>query len=118
MPKLYTVPMCLKAIKSVGFEVLEYGDLADAKYNPLLATATEPWHSPLKGPELTSFSSLMSLENLSRFKMHPWGRVVTDLFVWVLESVGIAPAGTRKVSQVLNLGADALVKAGMFIVMI
>ena len=45
--------------------------------------------------------------------MHPWGRVVTDWFVWVLESVGIAPSGTRKVSQVLNLGADALVKAGM-----
>ena len=44
--------------------------------------------------------------------MHPWGRFVTDLFVYVLESIRIAPSGTRKVSQVLNLGADALVKAG------
>ena len=37
---------------------------------------------------------------------------MTDLFVYALESIGIAPSGTRKVSQVLNLGADALVKAG------
>ena len=103
--------MCLAAIKSAGFEVIEYTDLADSKSNPLVKTACEPWHSPLKGPVMTP-SALVSLENLSRFKMHPWGRAVTDCLVWLLERLGIAPAGTGKVSKVLNLGADALVKAG------
>ena len=56
--------MCLEALKSVGFEVLEYSDLADSKSNPLVASAQEPWHSPLKGPKLTSLSSLLSLENV------------------------------------------------------
>ena len=59
--------------------------------------------------------------------MTPFGRFVTDSFgifdltmadiliiyiVFVLETVGLAPPGTGKVSKVLNLGADSLVLAG------
>ncbi|KAJ3301911.1 Delta(24)-sterol C-methyltransferase [Kappamyces sp. JEL0829] len=104
LPKLYTIPMCLNALKSVGFEIIEYRDLADRK-DPLVQQAQEGWHIPLKG----SYS--LTLDNVSRWKMTPVGRFITDTFVWVLETLGIAPAGTRKVSQVLNLGADALVLA-------
>ena len=56
--------MCLEAIKSAGLEIVEYSDLADSKSNPLVASAQDPWHSPLKGPKFSSLSSLFSLENV------------------------------------------------------
>jgi sterol 24-C-methyltransferase len=96
--------MCLNALKSVGFEIIEYRDLADVK-DPLVSAAQEGWHIPLKG----SYS--LSFDSASRWKMTPVGRFITDTFVWMLETVGIAPSGSRKVSQVLNLGADSLVEA-------
>ena len=40
------------------------------------------------------------------------GRFFTNLFVTALESVGIAPKGTKKVSQLLNNTADDIVSAG------
>lgn len=125
LPKLYTIPMCLAALKKVGFEVLgtffsflffiyffplESGDLANPK-STIALQAQEAWYAPLKGPEY-SLSSLFSIDQLSRFTMTPFGRTVTDSFVYVLELLGLAPPGTGKVSKVLNLGADSLVLAG------
>ncbi|OGN64085.1 MAG: hypothetical protein A3E80_04560 [Chlamydiae bacterium RIFCSPHIGHO2_12_FULL_49_9] len=40
------------------------------------------------------------------------GRVLTNVFVRILEAIKIAPKGSSKVSSFLNLGADAFVKAG------
>lgn len=40
------------------------------------------------------------------------GRWATDKFVFAMESLGLAPPGSRSVSQLLNRAADALVEGG------
>ncbi|KAI8819245.1 S-adenosyl-L-methionine-dependent methyltransferase [Fimicolochytrium jonesii] len=102
--KLYTIPQCLAALRSVGFEIEEYCDLADP--NSPLADAQDPWYLPLKG----SYS--LNMEQIGRWRMTPIGRWMTDKMVFTLETARLAPAGTRKVSSLLNLAADALVAAG------
>jgi sterol 24-C-methyltransferase len=93
--QLHSVQECLDALKSVGFEIVEYEDLAEPKL-PLVKSAQVPWHTPLKG------SYELSLDAISRWKMNPIGRVITDTFVWVLETLRLAPPGTRKISQMLK----------------
>lgn len=65
--KLYTFPECFEAIKKVGFELIEWEDLADP--NRDIAKSQNPWHTPLKG----SYS--LSVENLHRWQMTPIGRL-------------------------------------------
>ncbi|TPX61566.1 hypothetical protein SpCBS45565_g07222 [Spizellomyces sp. 'palustris'] len=102
--KLYTVPQCLTVLKTLGFEVVEYCDLASSEAP--LKEAQDPWYLPLQG----SYS--LNLEQLHRWRMTPLGRWMTDKMVLTMETLRMAPSGTRKVSSLLNLAADALVKAG------
>ncbi|KAI9017053.1 S-adenosyl-L-methionine-dependent methyltransferase [Gaertneriomyces semiglobifer] len=102
--KLYTVEECMNALRSVGFEVIESEDLASP--DSPLQDAQDPWYMPLKG----SYS--LKLENLHRWRMTPMGRWITDTMVFGLETLRIAPSGTRKVSSLLNLAADNLVRGG------
>ncbi|KAJ3008418.1 Delta(24)-sterol C-methyltransferase [Thoreauomyces humboldtii] len=102
--KLYTIPQCLAALRSVGFEIEEYADLADP--NSTLAEAQDPWYLPLQG------KFTLDMEHLHRWRMTPLGRWMTDKMVLTLETLRVAPQGTRKVSTLLNLAADSLVKAG------
>ncbi|KAJ3301912.1 Delta(24)-sterol C-methyltransferase [Kappamyces sp. JEL0829] len=105
IPKLQSYEACIQALKDVGFEVIEHYDLADPK-SLRVRSSQDPWHTPLKG------SYGLSIDEISRWKMTPIGRFITDTFVWILETIGIAPAGTCKISKSLNLGAEGLVKAG------
>jgi sterol 24-C-methyltransferase len=41
------------------------------------------------------------------------GRWATDKMVMAMETVGVAPKGSRRVSQLLNTAADALVLGGI-----
>ncbi len=84
------------AFEAVGFEVLEIRDLA-IQDGPSI-----PWHQPLVGSGL-SFASFRS----SRI-----GRWITQNILKILETLRIAPKGSVHVSEMLNLGADALVEAG------
>ncbi|KAI8809694.1 S-adenosyl-L-methionine-dependent methyltransferase [Cladochytrium replicatum] len=101
--KLYTTEQCIQALKTVGFEVIEYRDLADDD-SDIDGSAILPWYSPLEG----KFPG----DNMRNFRMSPFGRQITDVFVAAVEALRIAPPGTRKVSQLLNLAADRLVAAG------
>jgi len=102
--KLYTIPQCLAALRTVGFEVMDYADMADPA--TFLSEACNPWYETLKG------TYVPSIENLTRLPMSPIGRVITDKAVTVLEWAGIVPAGTRKVTALLNDAADNLVAGG------
>ena len=84
------------ALRSVGFEVLETRDLS-VQIGPSI-----PWYQPLIGSGL-SFASFRS----SRI-----GRWVTHNMLRVLEALHIAPKGTVRVSQTLNLCAVAMAEAG------
>ncbi|KAG5456741.1 MAG: S-adenosyl-L-methionine-dependent methyltransferase [Olpidium bornovanus] len=93
--KLCSTHECLKAAKSVGFEIIEADDLA------VLRSGEVPWYDTLKG----SYS-------ISQFRMTKLGRWTTDKLVSVLETVRLAPPGARKVTQLLNSAADNLVAGG------
>jgi sterol 24-C-methyltransferase len=83
-----------RAIRGVGFELIEHRDLA--------LEGDVPWYRPLEGRGL-------SLHGLARSRA---GRGMTHLAVRALEALSIAPRGTTAASAILNRAADALVKGG------
>jgi len=100
-PKLASIPQCLEQLRKVGFEVVEHEDLAADTRSCL------PWYFPLDG-----FYDTNPLNFYFMWAMKPFGRSFTRRLVSVLELLRIAPKGTCKVADVLNLGADNLVLAG------
>ena len=84
------------ALQKVGFEVLETRDLA------LQTGPSIPWYQPLAGSGL-SFAS---------FRSTRVGRWVTTRVLRLLEAAHVAPRGSVRVSDTLNLCAQAMVDAG------
>jgi sterol 24-C-methyltransferase len=65
--KLHTYDECLNALRSVGFEIVEWADLADPAAP--LSESQDSWYSPLEG----SYS--LSLDQIYRWRMNPVGRL-------------------------------------------
>ena len=84
------------ALRSVGFEVLEARELS-VQTGPLI-----PWYQPLIGSRLS----------LAGLRSSMIGRWVTHNSLKALEALHIAPRGTVRVSETLNLCAAALTEAG------
>ena len=84
------------ALKTVGFEVLETRDLA-VQTGPSI-----PWYEPLVGSGLS----------MAAFRSSRVGRWATQNLLRTLEALRIAPEGSVRVSETLNLCADAMVEAG------
>lgn len=84
------------ALQAVGFEVLETRDLS-VQEGPSI-----PWYQPLVG-EGISFAS---------FRSSRVGRWATQNTLRVLEALRIAPRGSVRVSETLNLCAAAMIEAG------
>ena len=84
------------ALRSVGFEVLEPRDLS------IQTGPSIPWYQPLIGSGV-SFASFRS----TRF-----GGWVTHNSLKALEALHIAPQGTVRVSETLNICAAGLAEAG------
>ena len=89
-------PTIDSALLSVGFEVLETRNLA-TQTGPSI-----PWYQPLVGSGL-SFAS---------FRSSPFGRWVTQSSLRAMETLRIAPRGSVRVSETLDLCADAMAEAG------
>jgi sterol 24-C-methyltransferase len=89
----------LAAMKNVGFELLHNEDLAD-RPDPL------PWYWPIAG-EMQYIQSYLDLFTV--FRMTHFGRSVMHHFTGLLETIGIAPKGTKKTADALAVGADGLV---------
>ena len=84
------------ALRTVGFEVLETRDLA------MQTGPSIPWYEPLVGSGV-SFAS---------FRSSKVGRLVTRNSVRVLEKMRIAPKGSGRVLETLELCAAAMAEAG------
>ena len=84
------------ALRTVGFEVLEAGDLA------VQTGPSVPWYEPLVGSGLS----------LANFRSSNFGRRLTHGTLMGLEALRIAPKGTVTVSDMLNLCAVAMAEAG------
>lgn len=86
----------VQALESAGFEVLECGDRAED------CDPETPWHLPLKGES----------SSLKMIRMSKVGRLFMRGVFITLESLGILPKGTLKVSKMLNLTGEAMVRSG------
>jgi sterol 24-C-methyltransferase len=97
LPTLVTPDVCVKNFEEAGFEVVDHFDLNRGQH----ASNEIPWYETLNG----------SL-SISGFRMTWLGRTVTHSMVWTLELLRIAPAGSTKVSALLNATALDLVAGG------
>ena len=84
------------ALRSVGFEVLQTRDLS------LQTGPSIPWYQPLVGEGLS----------LAGFRSSRLGRWVTHNSLRMMEGLRIAPRGTVRVAETLNLCAVAMAEAG------
>ncbi|XP_074566210.1 cycloartenol-C-24-methyltransferase 1-like [Curcuma longa] len=94
LPDVRTTRQCLDALKLAGFEVIWEKDLA--------ADSPVPWYLPL---DTSRFS-------ITSFRSTAVGRFITRTMVKTLEFVGIAPAGSTRVSSFLEKAADGLLAGG------
>eukprot|EP01038_Epipyxis_sp_PR26KG_P013204 gene13204-17694_t len=97
LPTLPSPEHVIECLEKAGFEVLEHYDANRGVH----ASNEIPWYDTLDGKwTLTGFRST-------------WlGRMVTHSMVWTLELLRIAPAGTTRVSALLNATAIDLVNGG------
>ena len=92
---LQHVSVGLKALETVGFEVLEHSDRAEE--------GDEPWYAILQGRNLCSLQS---------FRASWFGRMMTHMLVVTMEGVGLAPRGSTSVHNMLLRAADGLIDGG------
>jgi len=96
IPSLLEHPKeCLSALKEVGFELVDHKDLA------LECHAETPWYLPLS-----------AAWSLTGFKHTRVGRYTTNRFLYLLETLKLAPQGSVKTSEMLNQAAENLVAGG------
>ncbi|XP_039114236.1 cycloartenol-C-24-methyltransferase 1-like [Dioscorea cayenensis subsp. rotundata] len=94
LPDVRSTAQCLEALKQAGFEVIWEKDLA--------ADSPVTWYLPL---DTSRFS-------ITSFRLTAFGRFVTRTMVKTLEYVGLAPAGSERVSSFLEKAAEGLVEGG------
>lgn len=94
--KLYTTKQCIQALETVGFKVLEQGDMG------VVDSATHPWYNTLKAPD----------SGLRGFLRSSVGRTYTNTLMTFLDKFGLVPSGVLETSQLLNAAADNLVAGG------
>lgn len=84
------------ALRMVGFEVLETRDLA------VQAGPSIPWYQSLAGSGLS----------LASFRSSKPGRWITQNSLKVMEALRIAPRGSARVAETLDLCAVAMIESG------
>lgn len=97
LPTLATPEHIVECLEKSGFEVLDHYD------------ANKGVHSKYEIPWYDTLNGKMSL---SGFRMTHIGRMCTHAMVWTLETIGIAPPGSTKVSALLNATAIDLCDGG------
>jgi len=91
LPDICHTSVCLDALKESGFEVLHQRDMADA----FIGKGGKPWMLPL----LPSWNPLSQ-----RFQFNWLGFRLTNGMIRLLEFLWLAPKGTFKTQQMLQLG--------------
>lgn len=101
----------LAAIRAAGFELLEAEDLAERFVGERVeGSDPAPWYWPLDSTAWRYASTVGDL--LGTFRMSPWGRFFAHGFMATLETLRLAPPGTKKTGDSLAQAADALVAGG------
>jgi len=102
IPKMYKRDVAEKALKSVGFEIEYETDLADKEDDI-------PWYYPLSGEwkYVQTFSDYFTIFRTSKI-----GRTITTEAVGLMEKLGLAPKGSKQVTNALEDAAVNLVEGG------
>jgi sterol 24-C-methyltransferase len=102
IPKMYKREVAEQALKNVGFEVQYEQDLAD-KDDEI------PWYYPLSG----EFKYVQTLgDYFTIFRTSRIGRAFTTEAVGLMEKLGLAPKGSKQVTNALEDAAVNLVAGG------
>lgn len=102
IPKMYLYDVAEQALKNVGFEIEYARDLADND-------DVIPWYYPLSG----EYKYVQTLSDyFTWFRTSRVGRFVTTNAVGFMETLGLAPKGSRKVTEALEDAAVNLVAGG------
>jgi sterol 24-C-methyltransferase len=96
LPDIINTKGCLDALQEAGFEIVCESDLA-------LVPDVQPWYTPLTA----SWNPLSQ-----RFQFNWLGAHITNVSIWLMEFLWIAPKGTVKTQKVLQAGGFALRDAG------
>lgn len=100
LPDITTCVECYKAMEAAGFEMIEAYDYADGYEDKGLA---EPWYQPLTA----SWNPISQ-----RFQFNWLGSKITNVAIFLMETLYIAPKGTIDTQKYLQEGAFALRDAG------
>ncbi|AET39143.1 sterol 24-C-methyltransferase Ecym_4063 [Eremothecium cymbalariae DBVPG len=102
IPKMYGVQDARDALKHVGFNIVHDENLADN--NDQI-----PWYYPLTG----DWRYVQTLGDVGTFLRTSYlGRQVTTAFMYTLETLGLAPKGSGKVTKALETAAAGLIAGG------
>jgi len=96
LPDIASIPETIRALEAAGFEVIETLDTAT------LSDPQTPWYLPLRGEAW----------NLSGLRRGRLGRRIARRTIGGLEALGIAPKGSKEVSQMLGRAAEGLIAGG------
>jgi sterol 24-C-methyltransferase len=92
LPDIINTHACLKAMKDAGFEIVMESDLS-------LVKNVQAWQTPL----MPSWNPLTQ-----RFQFNWLGGHITNVMIYLMELIWIAPAGTVRTQKVLQAGGFAL----------
>jgi sterol 24-C-methyltransferase len=96
LPDIWTIEGTLACFDAAGFKVLDVQDRA------LTGDPETPWYLSLSGKEISN----------TGLRRSPVGKIVVKALTRTLEAARVAPKGTAQITDVLNVGADALVLSG------
>ena len=96
LPDIASIPETIQALETAGFEVIHSFDAATT------SDPETPWYLPLLGES----SSLLGIR---RGRL---GRRIARRTIGGLEALGIAPKGSKEVSQMLGRAAEGLIAGG------
>ncbi|KAK3020171.1 hypothetical protein RJ639_046979 [Escallonia herrerae] len=120
LPDIRLTGQCLDAVKQAGFDV---------RNNYAFSSNLMPFIFPLSfmfcellsviwekdvvvGAHVSWYAHLDKNESQSSFRLSTLGRFITENMVWVLECVGVAPKGSKRVSAFLENAAEGLLAGG------
>lgn len=99
LPDLQMESDIVNSMVEAGFTIVESKDVAkEYESKP----HTIPWYFTLKG----------NMRHMANMRHTKWGRFLTHIFVWVMETLRIAPKGTTETHRMLCHAADFLVLGG------
>ncbi|QSL65844.1 hypothetical protein MERGE_000122 [Pneumocystis wakefieldiae] len=102
IPKISKIKDAEAALVKVGFEIIHSEELS-AKDDVV------PWYHYLEGDlrKVRSFRDFIAIARMTTI-----GKWLVSSFIGLMEFIGLAPKGSRKVNDILLVAADSLVKGG------